>query len=391
MNPRILMVAPRYYPYLGGFERQAHTLSKKLVRRGLEVTVVAGNDNLDLAGTEEADGVRIRRLTSSGSSLLRGLSFVPLLAKFLMVNAGKYDVIHLHTFGWYLLAIIPVAKILRVPVLLKLPNVGDFGLPGIRKRRFGKLLLSLVKCADAFIAMSQDSKEELLEEGIAACRILEINNGIDSTIFRPEASEKEKGEMRKKLSLPSGMLCLFSGRLSREKGLDDLFAVWPRVIEAYAGAHLILCGNGAQESELKELSQSLRIENNVHFIGSVDDMVTFYKAVDLFVLPSYFEGNSNSILEAMASRLPVVSTRVGGTPLLMGQAGEDYLLEPGDQAALLAALLSLLGSNQERQRLGRELLKRAREEFSIERIADDYIKGYKLLTSKCFKEEAVRA
>ena len=391
MNPRILMVTPRYYPYLGGLERQAHTLSKKLVRRGLDVTVVTGNDNLDLPGTEQVDGIRIHRLTSSASSLLRGLSFVPLLTKFLLINAHKYDLIHLHTFGWYLLGIISTAKILRIPVLLKLPNVGDFGLPGIRKRRFGRLLLRLVKCADAFIAMSQNSKQELLEEGIAPSRILEINNGIDTAIFQPPASEQEKVELRKKLSLPSGMLCLFSGRLSKEKGLHDLFAVWPRLLQTHADTHLILCGSGPQESELRELSHSLGIENNVHFMGSVDDIITFYKAADLSVLPSYFEGNSNSILEAMASGLPIVSTRVGGTPLLMGQAGKDYLVEPGDQTALLDALLRLLRSEQAKQRLAGDLLSRARQEFAIAKIADDYINGYKFMNSERLIRTAVRA
>lgn len=382
MNLRILMITPKYYPSLGGFERQAHTLSKELVHLGLNVTVVTGKDNRHLPPFEKLDGVSIHRLTSSNSSLFRGLLFVPLLAKFLIANAKKYDVLHLHTFGWYLLGVIPIARILHLPVLLKLPNVGNCGLPGIRKHRFGKLLLKLVKCADAFIAMSQDSKEELLKERILPSRIFSINNGVDTSFFQPSSSVQEKTKLRKKLRLPNGMLCLFSGRLTHQKGLSDLFAIWGDVLENIPSVHLILCGSGEQESELKDLAQSYGIPKSVHFIGNVKNIADYYKATDILVLPSYFEGNSNSILEAMASGLPVVSTLVGGTPFLMGEVGKKYLIKPGDRSALLKIVSNLLIANSERQRIGRELLSRVSKKFSINKIADDYVRSYKSLISK---------
>ena len=378
------MITPRYYPSLGGFERQAHTLSKELVHLGLNVTVVTGKDNRHLPPFEKLDGVSIHRLTSSNSSLFRGLLFVPLLAKFLIANAKKYDVLHLHTFGWYLLGVIPIARILHLPVLLKLPNVGNCGLSGIRKHRFGKLLLKLVKCADAFIAMSQDSKEELLKERILPSRIFSINNGVDTSFFQPSSSVQEKTKLREKLRLPNGMLCLFSGRLTHQKGISDLFAIWGDVLENVPSVHLILCGSGEQESELKDLAQSYGVQKSVHFIGNVKNIADYYKATDILVLPSYFEGNSNSILEAMASGLPVVSTLMGGTSLLIGDAGKEYLIEPGDRAGLLRALSKLLSSNFERQRIGRQFLERVTKEFPIEKVAIKYIDGYKFLASKQF-------
>jgi glycosyltransferase involved in cell wall biosynthesis len=118
------------------------------------------------------------------------------------------------------------------------------------------------------------------------------------------------------------------------------------------------------------------------FRGYVNDVCANLAQADLFVLPSIAEGNSNSILEAMAAGLPVVSTRVGGTPMLVGTAGARFLLEPGDRDALCARLTELIRGTDLRRQVGREMKKRIEMHFDILRVSSTYGQAYKLLATK---------
>ena len=350
----------------------------------MKINVVTGRYGFKLPGTEEIDGVMIHRLVSSRMPLLRGVSFVPLLQRFLIRHAHRYDVVHMHAFGWYLLAVIPIVKKLGLSTLLKLPNVGDYGLRGIRKRKFGGTLMKLFKSVDAFIAMSQDSRVELLQEGIRSSRIFEVNNGIDTSIFNVASTETEKARLRASLSLPNGKLCLFTGRLSQKKGVADLLAVWPKVVERIPSAHLILCGSGPQESELHDLAQSNGTERTVHFRGRIENVAEYYRASDLFVLPSYFEGNSNSVLEAMASGAPHSINSYWGNVIIGRKYRKGLFDRTGNRSALLNVLAKLLRSKAEMQELGADLAKRVIDCFNIEMIASYYCECYKLLASRHF-------
>jgi glycosyltransferase involved in cell wall biosynthesis len=102
-------------------------------------------------------------------------------------------------------------------------------------------------------------------------------------------------------------------------------------------------------------------------------------AMDVFVLPSASEGNSNAVLEAMAAGLPVVSTRVGGTPMLVGPQGARFLVTPGDQEAIAARLLELINDEPLRKQVGAAMHQRVRERFDIDVVARTYAGAYSKL------------
>ena len=102
---------------------------------------------------------------------------------------------------------------------------------------------------------------------------------------------------------------------------------------------------------------------------------------DVFVLPSHYEGNSNAILEAMAAGLPVVSTRVGGTPMQVGEAGAKFLHEPGDTAALAELMKQFIADAGLRAELGLAMRHRAEQFFDISQVASTYACAYRLLSA----------
>jgi glycosyltransferase involved in cell wall biosynthesis len=119
----------------------------------------------------------------------------------------------------------------------------------------------------------------------------------------------------------------------------------------------------------------------VRLRGHTDEVRDVLPNYDIFVLPSHREGNSNAILEAMAAGLPVISTRVGGTPMLVGASGARYLHEPRDAVALADAMKELIASVALRTDLGGAMRCRVEQCFDIKQVARTYARAYRLLAS----------
>ena len=173
---------------------------------------------------------------------------------------------------------------------------------------------------------------------------------------------------------------MFVGRLSPEKGLVDLWFAWANVkARTTRPVKLRVIGTGPQEGELRALAAALDLGDTVEFAGYCEDVQAELSKADLFVLPSYSEGNSNAILEAMRAGLPVIATRVGGTPIQVGSNGQHFLVKPGDREALADRLLELIEDDVVRRNVGALMHDRITKLFSIEQVAATYEKAYELI------------
>lgn len=374
-SPRVMMVVPQYpYPVVGGLERQAHELSKALRELGVQVQALSGKVETGQPALEVVEGVPVHRIPWSRWKWLRFLRTPVDLFRVLHAQRNTYDVIHLHQHSWFGLGTILVAKLLDKPVLTKLPNVGELGIPSMAASRLGRLKLAILLRSDALVAMSQQSLSELESVGFPLGRVLATPNGIRLDGGRSLAID-ETTAVR---------LCrvVFVGRLSEEKRLDTLLDAWSKGIHAdNAQATLEFWGDGPLELELRQKCSELGIANSVRFLGYVDGVCDRLSEMDIFVLPSRLEGNSNAILEAMAAALPIVSTRVGGTPMLVGIEGAEFLCEPGDEDALAANLLRLIRDRMLRERIGAAMRRRAEQYFDIHRVARTYVAAYQCLAA----------
>lgn len=368
--PRVLMFVPQYpYPVVGGLERQSHELAKALLKRGVAVQVLSGKISSSQPGFESVEGVLVTRIswaTWKPWRFLRG----PLDIAFALWRARfTYDVIHLHQQSWVGLFVILVTKLLRKPILTKLPNVGDYGIPGLRGKPLGQLRLAILLSSDGIVAMSWQSVAELREAGYPNENILTVPNGI--ALGSPqEMCGKDKALCR----------VVFVGRLIEQKRLDTLLDAWQQVIEMVGTvARLELWGDGPQAAELRQQCEQLGIGTSVVFCGHVDNVRERLRSVDIFVLPSRVEGNSNAVLEAMDAGLPIIATPVGGTLMQVGREGAPLLFDVGDSVSLAQRLLLLIQDANLRSQYGEYMRQRARCYFDIDEVADAYHAAYTCL------------
>lgn len=368
-----MMFVPQYpYPVVGGLEKQAHELAKALLAKGVAVQVMSGRVVAGQADQEVVEGVPVTRLPWSRSRWLRFVLSPWNIAHTLWVKRYEFDVIHLHQVSPASLFIIVLAGLMGKRVLVKLANVGDYGIPGLQSRWFGKLRLHILLHADVIVAMSDESCRELSAAGFPAARVLRTPNGIDLARVPGDRVHDQAAE---------GMCrVVFVGRLSEEKQLEVLLDAWhglrndcrlPKVL------HLL--GDGPLAPALKVQAARLGLLDSVHFHGQVTDVAECLQEMDVFVITSRVEGNSNAVLEAMAAGLPIVATAVGGTPMQVGEAGAPFLCAAGDVQALAAALRRLIADSSLRATVGAAMRHRAEQHFDIRRVAEVYYQAYRCL------------
>src|SRR4029079_13682067 len=188
---------------------------------------------------------------------------------------------------------------------------------------------------------------ELREAGYAAERIARIDNGV--AIPRSpgpttrDAARFALGEANHDLRLePNAPLAVYTGRLHPDKGLLDLVNAWRPIAERWPTARLWLVGEGPQREELFRRISDLDLRYRICLPGAFDDTEQVLEAADMFILPSYSEGMSLSLLEAMAAGLPVVASDIPGNRSLVTHEETGLLVPARDVRSLSAAMARLL-------------------------------------------------
>jgi glycosyltransferase involved in cell wall biosynthesis len=373
---RVLMVVPQYpYPAIGGLERQAHELALALRRLGTDVQVVSARVMPTQPDLEDVEGIPVHRIPWTHRRWARFLRMPLHLFVALYRLRRSYDVVHLHQHSWFGLYTILIARLLGKPILTKLPNVGVFGVPGLRAGRFGLLKLKILFGSDALVAMSAQSLQELRIAGFPIQRVLAVPNGI--SLLQPASRLAESARPR-----PSICKVVFVGRIAEEKRVDLLLEHWASVQRQCPGeAELEIWGSGPLQTTLQRRCAELGLSKSVIWRGHVEGVRSRLPTMDIFVMPSVAEGNSNAILEAMAAGLPIVSTPVGGTPMLVGPQGTQLLFDLKDDS-LARTLIRLIRDGQTREAVGAQMSIRVADHFNIQQVAHVYVSAYQLLTTR---------
>jgi glycosyltransferase involved in cell wall biosynthesis len=203
---------------------------------------------------------------------------------------------------------------------------------------------------EAVISVSPDLYERSLACGVAPQRCMLIENGIDIGQY---ARRRPLAEAKRLLGQPPDRFVVGAiGRLSAEKGFDLLIRAVHRLLQERSDLALVIAGEGDEAPRLQRLIDELGVGERMRLLGYCADPRTVYEALDVFALSSFREGLPNVLLEAMATAVPVVATRIAGIPRLVEDGVNGLLIEPGNSDALSAAVMRLAGDADLRTRLG---------------------------------------
>ncbi|MHB9074516.1 MAG: glycosyltransferase [Desulfobaccales bacterium] len=214
-------------------------------------------------------------------------------------------------------------------------------------------------------------------DGVPASRLLLLPYGIplaelDTPLSRDAARER--------LGV-SGLVIGAVGRLEDQKGHAHLLAALPEVRREIPDTRVLLVGEGRRQEDLQRQVQALGLQDTVRFLGTRRDLPEIYRALDLFVQPSLWEGLPLALLKAMGAGLPVVATRVSGSLEAIADGVNGRLVAAGDPQALSQAILDLARHPEERQRLAdaarRTVAKRYSLEAMVRQLEELYLDLYR--------------
>jgi glycosyltransferase involved in cell wall biosynthesis len=220
---------------------------------------------------------------------------------------------------------------------------------------------ALTKGTDAVVACSHVVASHVGERlGLGAGDVCVVPNGVDCAHFRPV---RTKAAARASLGLPQEpRLIGIVGRISAQKGQEDVVAALPGVIERCPDAMLVLAGAPDEQASLDRLVQqiaSLGLTDRVVLLGYVTDVSAVYTALDVLAAPSRWEGFGLMLVEAMAAGLPIVATRAGAIPEVVGDVGAALLVGAADPETVAQALVAVLDDPRRADAMGQAGLQRS--------------------------------
>lgn len=286
-----------------------------------------------------------------------------------------------HTRNWATFDAVPAARLARVAVLVHGEHGRDISDPDGRNRRRRRLRRVLSPLVDKFVAVSHDLERWLIEDvRLPARKVVAIRNGVDLTRF----GNVDRGEARAHLGLPPESLVVGTvGRLDPVKDQAALIRAFAAMRHARPDCRVLIAGDGPCHGDLRALVTGLGVEDRIHLLGERRDIPEVLAAMDVFVLPSIAEGISNTVLEAMATGLPVVATAVGGNPELVEDGVTGRLVPRRNPSALVAGIEAYLDDPHLRAVHGKASRQRAVEHFGLDRMANAYSNLYAgLLTGR---------
>jgi len=343
---KILHIDPE--KHWGGGEAQVFGLLTYLIGKGHDNTLLSHPHGQLF---ERCRNLNVRKLPLR---VRNDLDLSPLASLRRLIREEKYDIVHLHTKRAHALS-------------LWLPR-GSHGPKYVVTRRmdypeakswYTRHLYN--RRVDGVVAISRPIANLLVSAGVGPERIRLIHSGIDPGPFEAIASKTASSE-----DIPVvGTVAV----LEERKGHRFLLEAAARLKGQGYQIKYFLAGDGSLRGQLEGMTARLRLQDQVKFFGFVSDTPAFLSKIDIFVLPSLYEGLGVAALEAMAAGKAVVATRVGGLAEAMVDSVTGFLVAPRDAEALAQAIAKLVSEKSLAREMGKRGTARVREQFTLEQMA----------------------
>ncbi len=330
MSLSILMLLEGQFPAMGGAERQLETMAAALVSLGHRVTVVVPRfDSTQPSGPSRHRELDVWRIGYPPVRWIGSLLLMLRLAWLLFAWRDRYDAIHVHIAHNMGAVASVMGRLLGKPVVVKFSGWWEQEKGCLRPRGGPGAALArrMLQQATAIQAISTRIARDLQAVGFDPARLHWLPNGVKTARFegitRPAAGNQPP-------------TVVFVGRLVPEKGLDSLLKAWARARRP--GWRLRLVGGGGEDGALRAQAAALGVGDSVDLPGPSDTVEAELATADVGILPSRFEGLSNTLLEYMAAGLPVIATRISGSEDLVIPGRNGWLCDVDDVDGFAAAL-----------------------------------------------------
>jgi len=323
---KLIFATGIFPPDIGGPATYVSKLALECVERGFEVKVITYSSSSD--SQHDFPVVRIARKYPAG---IRHFVY---FWKLLFLAKGA-DVIYAQNVTSAGLPALLAAKLRRKRLVLKI--VGDAAWE--QNKGYLRAVQGVVaRFSDKIIVPSVYLKNRVIGWGVAGEKIEVVYNAPEPTFLL----DISKSEAKEKLGL-SGNIILSVGRLAPWKGFSEAIRILPDLLKENPAFQLIIAGDGGERKNLEFEIKNLKLENKVKLVGSVphSQMPLYFKAADVFVLNSGYEGLSHVILEAMQHGVSVIASSEGGNPELIENDVNGLLVKYKDQEQLKSAILKL--------------------------------------------------
>jgi glycosyltransferase involved in cell wall biosynthesis len=390
---RVLLLNYEYPPAGGGAGNATCNIAKKLASMGVDTEVLTAKIEPGDVDGAVVDGVRVWRVPSwrkgiHDCGLVGAYSWVAYAAwrRRKLHKAKPYDLEH---FFFSL----PTASLTRLPFQGRIPpyvvSLRGSDVPGYDPfnktvERMHKVLRPITRRiwrdAAAVVALS-DGLREIAVETAPEQQFGVIPNGIETALFRPGGARRRPGDG------PLRLVCV--SRLLERKGIHFLLEAIAR--PSPLDVELTIIGTGSYEETLRRRCAELGLDDRVRFTGFVrrEELPQHYRKADLFALPSLTESFGLVFAEAMACRLPVLATIVGGIPALVRNGIDGVLVEPGSAAPLRAALERMLARPAQLVDMADNALRRIEENFTWDIVARRYLECYENVLARAREPKCV--
>jgi glycosyltransferase involved in cell wall biosynthesis len=358
----------------GGSERQALQLTRLLLAEGTHNIFLAALNNEGVL-REEAKNIGFSETPEFPLTSFYDFNFFKQLkncARFLREN--KIEIVHAHDFYTNVFGI-SAARLARVKV--KIASKRETG--GMRSKAQTIIEKRIFGVSNAIVANSKAVENYLRQAGISAEKIEVIYNSLD--LERLEPKHANRAEICAEFGLPNGenikFITLVANLRHKVKNQPMFLRVGKKVSEKFPEAHFVIAGEGELKNDLETQAKELKIERNVHFIGRCAKIPELLSISFAGVLTSFAEGFSNSILEYMAARLPVVATDVGGASEVVAENENGFLVESDDDESMSEKLSFLLENAEKARQFGESGRKLVEEKFSCKAQVENTLELYR--------------
>lgn len=315
--------------------------------------------------------------------------FLTLLEIFRLIRNNQIDLIHAHWIlpSGFICSLI--SYFLGKPLIITAhgrdiyynPKLG-FTLP---QKGYARLMYKIVfGRISKVVAVSKYVREVLLARKTPQKKIKLIYNGTNFNQFSPNI----KGDkIKSELNLKNSFIILTVRKFFYRKGLQYLIKAIPLVINKIPNLKLLIIGYGPFESQLKELTKKLEMQDYILFLGQIQNqnLPSYYASSDIFVIPSLVEGFGVAATEAMAMELPIISTNIKGL-IEVCDSTNAIVVPPANESAIADAIVKLWQNENLRKSLGRKGRQKVLNLFNWERAAKEYNQLYESLIKKIIKK-----